>query len=120
MMASVSETENVHEARLVWPGDLPVVVALNQVATQVTRGPSGAPGEIIMTVGHAAPPLLVGDPEEQRAQAQAVDEVPVQVLGRFSMGREQVGQMLSVLATAAEQWDRQAAVVHNGREGGSA
>ena len=42
-------------------------------------------GETVMLVGHVAPPLLLGEEEEQRAQAEGLEFVPVQVLARFAL-----------------------------------
>ena len=67
-------------------------------------------GEFIVTVGHIAPPVLLGTDEEQRAQAEQFVFVPVRTIGRFSLARLHVEQLIGALqANLARYNERQGA-----------
>jgi hypothetical protein len=50
-----------------------------------------------------APPIIVGDPEEQLERLKGV--VEVQPVVKLLLTREHLGELLQLLATAARQFD---------------
>jgi len=51
----------------------------------------------ILTLAQISPPILLGTPEERREQAKNVAFVPVKVVGRFSMTKDRLVELISVL-----------------------
>ncbi len=49
--------------------------------------------DFFLVVGQLNPPMLLGDPDEQRKQAHEVENVPINVLGRFGMTRRTLEQL---------------------------
>jgi hypothetical protein len=77
------------------------VVALfaNQVLIQ-----SAGPGEeVYLSFGQIAPPALIGTPEEQHAQAQALGSIPVKVVARLTISREKLNEIFGALGTFLSQ-----------------
>ena len=97
---------------LVWTGidDLPVQMA-NMSLIQIT--PSGGAGELpeefIITTGYAAPPVLLGTEEEQRASAAALGAVAAKALARFSISRSRLQELVDGLSRGIAAWDQKAA-----------
>ena len=54
-------------------------------------------GEFILTVAQFAPPLLVGDAEEQREQLKQVTFIKSRVVGRFAVNRECLAELAAVI-----------------------
>lgn len=63
--------------------------------------------EFMLTVGHVAPPLLVGTPVEQARQATQLPFVPVNVLGRYSITRQRLVELIDALQSNLEKFDAQ-------------
>lgn len=93
---------------IIWPDveDRPVLRA-NQFATQLGPGPDGTPEELILAVGHATSPLVLGTEEEVRAMMNALGAVAVKAHGRFSISRGRLDELISLLVQAAQNWDDQ-------------
>jgi hypothetical protein len=53
--------------------------------------------EYMLTLGHIMPPLFVGTPIEQARQAAQLPFVPVQVLGRYSLTRQRLEELVTTL-----------------------
>jgi len=53
-------------------------------------------GDFILTIGQAAP-LLVGDVEEQRKQAQQLGTIPVTTIARVVVSRERLSEIIDIL-----------------------
>jgi hypothetical protein len=89
------------ELRTLWIGidELDVTLA-NQFATQVDHN-----GEIFLTIGQISPPLLIGTPEQQRDQARNLGYVPIRPLGRYTMTRQQLDELRTLLDAAAANHD---------------
>jgi len=82
------------EVRLVWTGvDEQPVVAANQFV--ISHNPTS--GETILIIGHVAPPVLTGTPEEQREQAKAIQSVPVRAIARLALTGAFTQQLLDGL-----------------------
>lgn len=83
---------------MIWPdvGELPVYRA-NQFLGQVTAGPDGEPEDLLLTIGHVAPPVLLGSPEEQQATAMALGAINVRALSRISLSYQQTQALIGLL-----------------------
>lgn len=80
------------------------VLAANQFVVQISAGPSPEYDEFIVTVGYAAPPIIIGPPEAREATLREVQNVEVKPLARFGMSRArlaELGKLASDMATAA-------------------
>ncbi len=82
----------------VWVGldELPVQ-AVNVVACQLS-----GPGELILNIGHFAPPMFTGTAEEQMAQARAVGFAQVKAVARFSLTPHRAQELITALTTTLE------------------
>jgi hypothetical protein len=78
-------------------------MAANQFVSQVTG--TGAPDEIIITIGHVSPPVIIGSAEEQRQLAAAIQSLKIRPLLRVSLTRQRLGELADVIAAAAKQYD---------------
>ena len=67
--------------------------------------PDGSPEQILMAVGHAAPPVVLGSAEEQQSAMADLDMVPVKPLARFSLSRSRVAALIRVLDEVAQSFD---------------
>ena len=91
-----------------WVGldEMPVLSA-NQFITQVSAfGQSGQPDDVLLTVGHVAPPAIVGSSEEQAQQARQLEFLPIRPIARISMTRHRLQELIGILTIAAEQYDQ--------------
>jgi hypothetical protein len=61
--------------------------------------------EFMLTVAHVAPPLLVGTPEEQARQGSQLPFLPVNVLGRYSLTRQRLEELLQALQSNLGKFD---------------
>jgi hypothetical protein len=90
------------QLRVAWGGvdELPVLAA-NQFLVQVAAqtAPPDDPGEIVLTVGHLAPPLLLGNQDEVQKAAAELGIVHVRPLARFSVPRSQAAALVKALNT---------------------
>jgi hypothetical protein len=83
---------------LVWGNlDKLPVLAANQFLVQVSAGPSPEYDEILLTAGHAAPPVLLGSQEQQETAARQVTNVQVTPIGRYSVSRANLAALASVV-----------------------
>ena len=93
-------------AKLSWRDEdlyrLPVLAA-NQFAVQLSNEEGEPTPSVILTVGHVAPPLLLGTPEEQQAAAAAVENVNVQPLARFKLSVAKATEFAGVLQALMQQ-----------------
>jgi len=76
------------------------ILTCNNVVVQ-----AHAEEEFILLLGQIAPPILLGSPEEQRAQAEGLEYVPVHVVARVGMTRHRVQEMIRALEDAARKYD---------------
>jgi hypothetical protein len=73
----------------------------------MNAGPDGRPEELLLVVGHVAPPVLAGSPEQYAVMLAATSAVEVKTLGRYSLSRGRVRELIEYLTQQAELWDRQ-------------
>jgi len=80
----------------------------NQFVSQLGGkvGGSNLPEGIFLTFGVVAPPIIVGDPEEQLQRLKGV--VKVQPVVKLLLTREHLGELLQLLETTARQFDEAA------------
>jgi hypothetical protein len=101
--------------------ETPTVIALPLVWVDVEEAETRAAnqlivqhheGEFILTFGHLTPPLLMGTPEENAAQAKTIPYVAVKVVAKMSSTPAKVGEfieaMQKVLTGYNEQQKREA------------
>jgi hypothetical protein len=90
------------ELPLVWvaPEDLPIELG-NQFLIQFDGD------NFFLSVGQVSPPTFLGTVEERFAQAQALSFVPVRTLGRYSMNRRNVDQLVDLLIQMRANFDEQ-------------
>lgn len=86
---------------LVWIGteDTPVVMA-NTFVVQHEQD------EFVLTAGQYTPPLLLGSPEERLEQARKMAYVPVKVVARMGFTRQRLVELIEVLRSNLENYDR--------------
>jgi len=79
--------------------ETPIVFA-NQFAIQHFQN------EFIITIGQIAPPILVGSPEERREQAKNVGYIPVTIVGRFSLTKERIRELIGALQENLSNYEK--------------
>ena len=89
------------KVRLRWDGveDEPIVL-VNQVIGQF-----GQYGEVILTFGQTAPPILLGDRDEQREQAKDIQSVPVKPVARLALTRAGLDDVIRILNETRDNYD---------------
>ncbi|MET8908401.1 hypothetical protein [Micromonospora sp. NPDC004551] len=105
---SIARTDSQQiTVRVVWKDvDTIPVEPANQFAAMVGLPTgSGAPDGVIIVMGYAAPPVLLGTPDEVRRTAADLVELPVDVKARFVLTRERLGELIKVLQITAQQYD---------------
>ncbi|WP_163548092.1 hypothetical protein [Candidatus Frankia nodulisporulans] len=104
---SQSQRPDLFQVSVVWTGLEDVaVLAANQFAVQID-GPDGVPENIILAVGHATPPLLLGTPEENRAVAGEIKSLPVKPLARLSLSPARAKALIHVLSEMVARIDNE-------------
>jgi hypothetical protein len=92
-------------AQVVW-GDvdsLPVL-AVNQFVIQVAQENEQGPPSVLLTLGHVAPPIVLGTPEQQREGVAAVEQLTVRPVARFSIPADRMMELARLLQNLPEQW----------------
>jgi hypothetical protein len=93
-------------ARVSWRDEdlyrLPVLAA-NQFAVMLSSDDADPVPSVILTVGHVAPPMFLGTPEEQQAAAAAVESVNVQPLARFKLSAAKAEEFAQILQALVQQ-----------------
>jgi hypothetical protein len=90
------------EYRLRWTEgeDVPVLLT-NQFLGQI-----GQQNEVVLTFGQVTLPALLGSPEQQAEQAKEISQVPVSILGRFTVSRAGLDELIRVLNDTRANYDR--------------
>lgn len=91
---------------LIWDGvdDLPVMAA-NAFVLQLAPNADGRPESLIFSVGHAAPPLVLGSPQEQAEVLLSMSSLQVSPLARFSVSRSRLDELVKLFQTSAQNFD---------------
>jgi hypothetical protein len=96
------ETPESLTIRLAWDGAENVAIVLvNQVLGQV-----GQQGEVILTFGQTAPPILIGDQDQQREQAREIPFVPIKPVARLAITRAGLDDLIHVLNETRNNYDK--------------
>lgn len=53
--------------------------------------------EFILSIGHMAPPILIGSPAEIMGQARKIPFIPVKITARYSMSPTRVRELVTLL-----------------------
>jgi hypothetical protein len=90
------------QAPLAW-GDVAnvPVLAANQFIVQVAVDAQNV-AELILTVGHLAPPVLLGTPEQQQAAAAALTQLTVRPVARFSVPIAKAAELAKVIESQTQ------------------
>ena len=88
-----------------WPGveDVGPILSVNQMLVQSGAVMDGAPEEFILTFGHAAPPVVLGDAEEQQLALSALAVVPIKTLVRVSVSPARLRQFAETLSQFCDE-----------------
>ena len=102
-----------------WPEIFPSgpVPFANQVVCQIASEPSGAPGEILVSIGYASAPLITGPGQEQEEQMRSITHVPISLVARFAMSRDRAVELQGALAATIAAWDEGARQPREGANG---
>jgi hypothetical protein len=89
---------------LIWGdlGDLTVLAANQFIAQLSSPRPEGGFDEVVLTVGYAAPPVLLGAGADLRRQASELESVPVRPLSRYSLTQTKAEELYGVLGRVLE------------------
>lgn len=93
--------ENV-QIPLVWIGieEVPILL-VNQFMGQV-----GLSGEVLLSFGQAAPPPVLGTPEQQAEQVAQTAYVPVRSVARLGLTRDHLVQIIDALQQTLVNYDQ--------------
>ena len=61
--------------------------------------------EFVLTLAQLSPPYLLGTEEEMLEQAKNLAYVPIKVVGRFSLNRQRVGELIAILQDNVAKFD---------------
>jgi hypothetical protein len=61
--------------------------------------------EFILTVGQVSPPILLGEVDEQREQAERLSYIPVKVVTRLALTRQRLEELLALLKSNLDAYD---------------
>lgn len=95
------------EMQLIWPGvdDVGPIVSANQILVQGGMVVGGSLEEFVLTFGHAAPPVVLGDAQEQRLSLSAISVIPVRTLVRLSVSPARLREFSEILSRVCEEMD---------------
>ncbi|MDO8616133.1 MAG: hypothetical protein Q7T33_10445 [Dehalococcoidia bacterium] len=77
--------------------DVPIQLSNLQVVQHVQH-------EFVITFAQFSPPLVLGTPEEQRAQVASKPYVPVKTIARIAMAPERMLALIRVLQENYDNW----------------
>lgn len=81
----------------------------SQFLVQMAMPSGGRPDGVVLTVGHASPPVIIGS-ERMRAEQEARYDgrLPVDVLGRYHLSRVRAAELRDVLSKLIVEYDKAA------------
>jgi hypothetical protein len=97
------------EMQLIWPGvdDVGPIVSANQILVQPGAVVAGSLKGFILNFGHAAPPVVLGDAQEQQLSLSALSVVPVRTLIRLSVSPARLREFSDALRRICDEMDRE-------------
>ncbi|MFB8170658.1 hypothetical protein ACFC60_22195 [Kitasatospora purpeofusca] len=97
----------VYNLSLRWPREQPKAQPANQFAIAPgLPARSGQPDEVYLVIGHADPPFLSASQDGMTSQPEALEAVPIDVVGRYVLTRNRLGELAALLQAAVEAYDR--------------
>jgi hypothetical protein len=95
-----------HSLRLSWAEAANLSTqAANQLLVQVDLGPNQQPDMVILTIGHAGPPVVLGSRDEQIEQLSKISEVPVKPVIRVSVSLQRLREWAELLNGTLDKID---------------
>jgi len=91
------------QVRLVWPelGQVPTLFASEAL------GQVGSYGEILLTIGYASPPVLLGASEDELPEMlDRITEIQVRPLARYAFTRASLDRLIDALERTRDSYDR--------------
>ena len=87
---------------IVWAGteDVPIVF-VNQILGQV-----GLQDEVVLSFGQMTPPPLLGEPEQQREQAEEIAFVSVKPVARVALTKAGLDDLIRVLQATRDNYQK--------------
>jgi len=76
----------------------------NQFLVQIDVA-SDRPDQIVLAIGQVTSPPVLGTVEEKRAQLEAISQVPVQTLARYSVTPARLGELIKLLENVQRAFD---------------
>lgn len=93
-------SEDAIEISLIWPDiQAQPVRAANQFVIQTSFGPDGKPEAYVVAIGYAAPPFILGTPEEQHASMRALGAVESTAIARVAISPAKFREFVGLLTT---------------------
>ena len=109
-MPDLSEAEAPAAIQLLqdWSATADVTVQhVNQALAQIgLPSQDGVPDGIYLSLGSSEPPLVFGSEEERQQALETLGTIKITVHGRFHISRGRLNDLIRVLQTTAEQYDR--------------
>ncbi len=95
----MSEDEGV-VISVIWPDiqSLPILRA-NQFIVQTSSDPNGGIDEFVLSIGYAAPPVILGTAEEQQVSIRALGAVEAKAIARVSISPAYMRALVNLLQT---------------------
>lgn len=106
MMTRVAEDKDLQQvaARLQWPAALPSPLSVNQFALNLINDSQGSPDELVLTLGHAAPPIILGTDDANAEQLLTDRSLTITPVGRFSLTLARAKDLLGIMEKAVQAW----------------
>jgi hypothetical protein len=73
------------------------------------------PDQLILAVGQAMPPAVLGTPEQTRGMLEEIGEINVITLARYSLTPSRLRELIALLQRAEQAWDDEAAPKGKGK-----
>lgn len=95
------------QMQLIWPGveEVGPIMSANQMLVQGGMVVGGSLEEFVLTFGHAAPPVVLGDAQEQRLSLSAISVIPVRTLVRLSVSPARLREFSKILSQVCDEMD---------------
>lgn len=88
------------QVRVAWIGvDETPIQFVNQVLAQFSEN------EFIVTLGQIAPPVMLGDEQERREQAESLEYIPVTPVARLALTPAGMRDLVQVLSSNLETYE---------------
>jgi hypothetical protein len=80
-----------------WPGVGAVIIqTANQFLAQIDAA-GEHPDQLILAIGQVTPPVVLGTPEQKRAQLGEIDEINVNTIARYSITLARLRELIGLL-----------------------